>query len=62
MAYLKNDLLHVLLEDDSEKAKKSYEKFIKKLSKQVVPIRENRKFERPTRHKPKFGRTNKKVL
>lgn len=62
MAYLKHELLHVLLQDNPEKAKRQYEKFIKKLSKQVVPIRNDRKFGRPTRHKPKYGRTNKKVL
>jgi len=62
MAYLKNDLLHVLLQDSPEKAMKLYEKFVKKLSKQVVPVRNNRKFERPLSHKPKYGRTNKRIL
>lgn len=62
IAYLKEDLLHVLLQDDPQKAMKLYEKFVKKLSKHVVPIRKDRKFERPTRHNPKYGRTNKKLF
>jgi hypothetical protein len=62
IAYLKEDLLHVLLQEDPKKAMRLYEKFIKKLSKQVVPIRKDRNFERPTRHSPKYGRTNKKVF
>ena len=62
IAYLKEDLLHVLLQDDLQKAMKLYEKFVKKLSKHVVPIRRDRKFERPTRHNPKYGRTNKKLF
>ncbi|SHI92394.1 hypothetical protein SAMN02745975_00901 [Geosporobacter subterraneus DSM 17957] len=62
IAYLKEDLLHVLLQDDLQKAMKLYEKFVKKLSKHVVAIRRDRKFERPTRHNPKYGRTNKKLF
>ncbi|MFT9497293.1 IS4 family transposase [Anaerosolibacter sp.] len=62
IAYLKNDLINILLQDDPHKASKLYEKFVKKLSKQVVPIRKDRKFERPKGHKPKYGRTNKKIL
>jgi hypothetical protein len=62
VAYLKNDLLHVLLQENPEKAMRLYDKFIKKLSKHVVPIRNNRKFERPLSHKPKYGRTNKRIL
>lgn len=62
IAYLKNELLHVMLEDDHAKSMKLYEKFVKKLSKQVLPVRKDRKFERPMRHKPKYGRTNKKIL
>lgn len=62
VAYLKNDLLHVLLQDDPQNATKLWEKFVKKLSKHVIPIRSNRQYERPKGHKPKFGRTNKKIL
>lgn len=62
ISYLKNDLLHVLLQDNPTKATKLYEKFVKKLSKHVVPIRDDRKFERPLSHKPKYGRTNKRVF
>lgn len=62
IAYVKKDLLHVMLQDDPDEAIKLYEKFVKKLTKHVVPIRNNRSFERPTRHMPKHGRTNKKVL
>lgn len=62
IAYVKRDLLHVMLQDDPEKAVKLYEKFVKKLSKQVIPIRSNRSNARPTRHMPKYGRTNKRVL
>lgn len=62
MGYLKRDLLHVLLQDKPKKALKLYNSFIKKLSKEVVPIRPNRKFARPLSHKPKYGRTNKKIL
>jgi hypothetical protein len=62
ISYLKNDLLHVLLQDNPQKASKLYEKFVKKLSKQVVPIRDNRSFARPLGHKPKYGRTNKRLF
>ncbi len=62
VAYLKNDLVNIMLQDDPHKASKLYEQFIKKLSKQIVPIRKNRKFGRPKGHKPKYGRTNKKTL
>jgi IS4 transposase len=62
MSYLKRELLHVLLQDNPEKALKLYNCFIKKLTKHVIPIRKGRKFPRPTRHKPKYGRTNKKAL
>jgi len=62
VAYVKKDLLHVMLQDDPDEAIKLYEKFVKKLTKHVIPIRNNRSFERPTRHMPKHGRTNKKVL
>lgn len=62
IGYLKRDLIHVLLQDSPGKAQNLYNRFIKKLAKQVIPIRKYRKFDRPTRHKPKFGRTNKKSL
>jgi hypothetical protein len=62
IGYLKRDLLHVLLQDNPEKALRLYNRFIKKLTKHVIPIRKNRKFDRPTRHQPKYGRTNKKSL
>lgn len=62
ISYLKNDLLHALLQDNPTKATKLYEKFVKKLSKHVVPIRDGRRFERPLGHKPKYGRTNKRVF
>jgi hypothetical protein len=62
ISYLKNDLLHVLLQDSPTKASKLYEKFVKKLSKHVVPIRNARNFARPLGHKPKYGRTNKRVI
>lgn len=62
MGYLKKHLLHVLLQENPKKALKLYKKFIKKLAKQVIPIRANRKFARPLKHKPKYGRTNKKIL
>lgn len=62
ISYLKNDLLHVLLQDNPTKAQRLYNKFVKKLSKHVVPIRNDRRFERPLGHKPKYGRTNKKLF
>lgn len=62
MGYLKRDLLHALLQENPAKAINLYNKFIIKLSKQVVPIREGRKFNRNTDRKPKYGRTNKKIL
>jgi len=62
ISYLKNELLHVLLQDSPAKAQKLYQKFVKKLSKQVVPIRNDRKFARPLSHKPKYGRTNKRLF
>lgn len=62
ISYLKNDLLHVLLQDNPAKAQKLYQRFVKKLSKQVVPIRNDRQFARPLGHKPKYGRTNKKIF
>lgn len=62
IGYLKRDLIHVLLQNSPEKAKRLYERFIKKLSKQVVPIRKGRRFERFKEHMPIFGRTNKKIF
>jgi len=62
VAYLKNDLLHVMLQEEPRKAARLYEKFVEKLSKHVIPIRDNRKYKRSMGHKPKHGRTNKKVL
>lgn len=59
---IKRDLLNVLLQDNPERALKFYDKFIKKLTKYVIPIRKDRKFARPKRRQPKFGRTNKKAL
>ena len=62
MGYLKKYLLHVLLQENPDKAAKLYKKFIEKLSKHIIPIRLNRQFARPLKHKPKYGRTNKKIL
>jgi hypothetical protein len=62
MGYFKISLLHALLQDDPEKATELYEKFVVKLSKHVVPIRNNRQYGRPKGHKPKYGRTNKRIL
>lgn len=65
IAYLKDSLLHALLQEDVEESIKLYDKYVLKLSKHIVPIRNGRKFERPLSHKhrkPKHGRTNKRVL
>ena len=59
---LKLDLVEIFIEEDEKRSNKLWDKLIKRISKQVIPIRSGRKYERPLGHKPKYGRTNKRVL
>ena len=59
----KKELIDILLEEDEEKARKRYNKLIKKISKYIQPIRDGRKYNRPLNHVAKYGgRTNKRAL
>jgi len=62
IGYLKTEMLEIFLEEDEVVCSKLWDKLIKKISKHIIPIRNNRKFARPTGHRPKYGRTAKKVL
>jgi hypothetical protein len=57
---LKDDMIRVLLEDDSNKRLELYDNIIHKLSNRVVPIRPNRKIPRDkTPRKTKFNHNQK---